>query len=410
MDESQLLVEAIARSWPEDPALLPSSAEAIEPELLDALRALDETPRVARQEVQARITELLRRAPTLDSRVTHEFGRLLLAIERAPTAPDALPLSHRHSQVEVLYATDRIGTDNVYGELGFGGTQGSGLAYGLAHVCIPDDHRMGRLPNPRRWRLLFRRQREWALRLSNVPNYLTTLAALRDRAPASDILVFVHGYNVSFADAIYRTAQLAYDLDFKGVAVSYSWSSNARTRSYLADGENSAATQRLFRSFLHQTIGGPDCGRVHVIAHSMGNRVLTEALSTANDYRLGQVVFAAPDLDARVFVDRAAAFPASTERYTLYVSAKDKALAISRHLAEHPRAGEAGPNLLVLAGIDTVDVTELDTDFLGHSYVFEHRSVVSDLYALIQHGHPPAQRFGLVPMVSPNGIFWMFRR
>ena len=98
----------------------------------------------------------------------------------------------------------------------------------------------------------------------------------------------------------------------------------------------------------------PGVRRVHVIAHSMGNRMLTEALvllastSGANSARLGQVVFAAPDVDTEVFVHRAEQFVGHAERYTLYASDKDRALALSQRFARYPRAGQAGAEIAVV--------------------------------------------------------------
>ncbi len=90
---------------------------------------------------------------------------------------------------------------------------------------------------------------------------------------------------------------------------------------------------------------------MHVVAHSMGNRILTEALSTMGTYQLGHVVFAAPDVDAAVFTDRVDAFAGRADRYTLYVSDKDRALAAAKRLVRYSRAGSAGTDILVLGRV-----------------------------------------------------------
>jgi hypothetical protein len=64
---------------------------------------------------------------------------------------------------------------------------------------------------------------------------------------------------------------------------------------------------------------------------------------------------------------------------------------------------------MVLDGIDTIDASELDTGFLGHSYPLEHRSVVADLYALLRLDQAPGERFGMRPMMSSRGPYWVFR-
>jgi len=52
------------------------------------------------------------------------------------------------------------------------------------------------------------------------------------------ILVFIHGYNSSFADAARRAAQLSYDLNFAGAPVLFSWPSRAEVIGYTVDEQN----------------------------------------------------------------------------------------------------------------------------------------------------------------------------
>jgi len=406
MDESRILADAVALAWSDEPA---SEVAAIEPELIDALRDLDGAAPADAEQVHDRIFELLRGVPALDERVQFEIESMLLVAERGVEAGPAAP-TLRRSEVTVVFATDRRPTGAPDAVRGYGAARGDAVSYGTARVELPDDHRMGRLPRPRRWPLRFALHGRPGFELAEATSLGGPLAELRDRAPGQDVLVFVHGYNVGFADAAWRTAQLAYDLDFSGVPVLYSWPSEGATLSYQVDGENAAASQRSFRAFLRELAASTDGGRVHVVAHSMGNRILTEALSTLGTYRLGHVVFAAPDVDAKVFTDRAAEFAGTAERYTLYVSGKDRALAMAKRRAKYPRAGSAGTDIVVVDGIDTIDASELDTGFLSHSYPMEHRSVVADLYALLCHDQPPGQRFGMRPMMSPRGPYWVFRR
>ena len=53
------------------------------------------------------------------------------------------------------------------------------------------------------------------------------------------------------------------------------------------------------------------------------------------------------------------------------------------------------PPTLVLPGIDTINVTNVDLTMLGHGYVAEARDVLTDMHALITQGAPPDERFGL---------------
>ncbi len=74
------------------------------------------------------------------------------------------------------------------------------------------------------------------MRVEESESLTATVAGMRDRASCRDVLVFVPGYNVSFVNAVRRTAQLAYDLDFGGVPVLYSWPSAGSAAAYVADG------------------------------------------------------------------------------------------------------------------------------------------------------------------------------
>jgi len=63
---------------------------------------------------------------------------------------------------------------------------------------------------------------------------------------------------------------------------------------------------------------------------------------------------------------------------------------------------------VILPGIDTIDVSNVDTDLLGHSYYGDNRSVLSDLFNLIRLGAPPELRFGLRPEMHGSARYWIF--
>ena len=86
-------------------------------------------------------------------------------------------------------------------------------------------------------------------------------------------------------------------------------------------------------------------GRVHIIAHSMGNQgLLRAAQGLAPELRdagvtLGQIILAAPDVDVATFERLANVYPDLSERTTMYASHRDRALRISRWLQDSDRAG-----------------------------------------------------------------------
>ena len=51
---------------------------------------------------------------------------------------------------------------------------------------------------------------------------------------------------------------------------------------------------------------------------------------------------------------------------------------------------------MLLPGLETIDATNVDTGFLGHSYFAEERSVLADIYSLIKERKRAADRFSLL--------------
>jgi len=138
------------------------------------------------------------------------------------------------------------------------------------------------------------------------------------------------------------------------------------------------------------------------------NEIATRPRSTARP-RFRQVLLTAPDIDAGVFRQLAAAMTRVGERVTLYASANDVALRLSKsYQGGYPRAGDTQPEIVRVAGIDSIDVSSVDTNFIGHFYYAENRSVLSDMMRLIRTGNPPAERCGLTAVGEPAKQYWRF--
>jgi esterase/lipase superfamily enzyme len=165
------------------------------------------------------------------------------------------------------------------------------------------------------------------------------------------------------------------------------------------------------RSFLESVASRTGAHTVHLIAHSMGNRVLVNALSGMTNRgapRFQQIMLTAPDIDAGTFVELADTVKSHAGHVTLYASSHDRALLASMKVNGAPRAGEAGKNIVIVDGIDTIDASALDTGFLGHSYYADNRSVLTDIYNLLRSGDPPGKRCGLQQQGTPPKLYWLF--
>lgn len=156
------------------------------------------------------------------------------------------------------------------------------LDYGRCLVNIPPDHRVGYVDSPSLQRFEFSEDAQKHVILERVIRGPRDefFADLNDRLNSSNgqTLVFIHGYNVSFESAVKRTAQVSYDLKFHGVPICYSWPSHGGLEDYTRDMANADWSVVHLQEFLTSLFQETGAERVHVIAHSMGNRALMQAL------------------------------------------------------------------------------------------------------------------------------------
>ena len=179
------------------------------------------------------------------------------------------------------------------------------------------------------------------------------------------------------------------------------------------DEANNEWTQNNLKQFLDDFASQSGVQSIFLIAHSMGSRALTRAFgqlirekpSLRNRFK--EIILSAPDIDAEVFKrDIASQIIAAT----LYASSGDQALKFSKKFHGYARAGDAGAGLVIVPGIDTIDATGVATDFVGHSYFAESRSIISDMFYLIKDGKRARERFGLQGTHTAMGQYWIFRQ
>jgi esterase/lipase superfamily enzyme len=327
-----------------------------------------------------------------------------------------------YATVRVYYATDRRPTGEIKAAEFYGSERATGdtLALGVCEVSIPRDHEMGKLEEPSILKLEFREDPEkHVVLLSVTPQtrsvFYQGLAERVGRSQKKSAFVFVHGYNVTFEDAARRTAQLAYDLGFDGAPVLYSWPSKGNPLGYFADESTVDWTVPHLKQFLEDLVANSGAQTIHLVAHSMGNRPLTNALRTmATEQRttplprFQQVILTAPDVDAAVFRQLATAIKKTADRVTLYASSRDTAIIASKLAHDFPRAGESGENIIIIPEVDTVDVSQVDSELIGHFYYGSNRSVISDIVRLFRDGAEPSRRCGLTAARLGQALYWAF--
>ena len=322
----------------------------------------------------------------------------------------------------VFYGTDRKASGMTQPKEFYGNERGEELQLGICEVSIPPDHKMGELESPKWWKLEFSENPNKHVVLLEVQelskdNFFIELRSHVDKTSDKEAFVFIHGYNVTFEDAARRTAQMAYDLGFSGAPIFYSWPSHGEIADYTVDENTIDWTVPHLKEFLSMVAAESGAQKVHLIAHSMGNRAMTDILKdVADTYVSGtaplfsQVVLAAPDIDAEIFKrDIAPRIQKAAERVTLYVSSNDKALLVSKSVHGAPRAGDVESGIIAIPGIDTIDASLVDTSLVGHSYYGDNRSVISDMYLLVNLKLPPDRR-NLLPMEVEGGRYWAVKR
>ena len=395
-------------------------------DVLAAIASLEAAPDTP--ELRLALSKAVARAKAPDDMAVLFAAQALL--EQLPR-PEAVPavagveksaLVSNHAVVKVGFATDRQRDLGKPAAQRFGNerSHNAGLSYGHCEISIPRDHRMGELESPSLWRLEFRLDPAKHVMLldAEVEDQATFFAGIAAQVKASaagSAFIFIHGYNVSFEDAARRTGQMAYDLGFDGAPVFYSWPSQSDVARYTVDENNIEWSTPHLQAFLADFLQKTDAAKVYLIGHSMGNRGLARAVAgliesqPALARRIAEIILTAPDIDADVFQQEIAPrLTAAHHPVTLYASSEDLALAASRLVHGHRRAGDSGDGMLLLAGVETSDATGVDTGFLKHSYFAERRSALSDMFYLIHNNARADQRF-LDPVDTPKGRYWTFK-
>lgn len=320
------------------------------------------------------------------------------------------------SSERVYFATNRepVSTSEATRDpdLFFGDERGD-LTYGACEVSIPYKRVPGTLPEPSVLKLEFSQDPQKhvvLMEIERLPDaeYWKQLRARVEASPNRQLMVFIHGYCATFRDAARRTAQMAYDMNYQGPAMFFSWPAGSEHEAfqeranYLKDLRRAEESDEDLITVIESISRYSGAQRVHLVAHSMGNFVLTEALKTIDDRRretetppkyFDQVVMAAPDLNAKEFItpksDRVRAYG---RRFTVYASRHDKALKLSKTvngfeplglLNDYSRQG-AVAKLYELVDASTAKSSWFDS---GHVYYGDMPEMLIDL-AFVFRGLP----------------------
>lgn len=241
------------------------------------------------------------------------------------------------------------------------------------------------------------------------------------------LLLFIHGFNVTFDEALVRTAQLSTDLSSNsaydvGIPVLYSWPSAGRMSLdyYQGDRDRSWNAAEHLETFLDLLTEDIDVTRINIIAHSMGNRVLTRALEEyARDYLIEhdrddlefRILLVAADVERDIFDEANGVFDNLDANVTIYTSDTDRALHVSEIVNKKLRLGDTDrdkPYIRIAQNYQTIDATSVTTELfgIGHNYYSDNPTILWDMMCTIGETRPQDRaleeaRYGGLPDGDP---------
>lgn len=319
---------------------------------------------------------------------------------------------------EVFYATDREKSSDQDEVYGIDRAATSELSHGLAHVSIPKSHEVGIVEQPKWYHHVIgvADDPERFFKIQDIKDFdeqtfYRRVDAFQVARKSREAFVFIHGYCNTFQDALFRSAQMTFDMSFSGACLCYSWPSAGKISSYLRDGVNAEWSVPHLEDFLMKLSSVPNIDQLHLVAHSMGNQVLVGAMENlqlkGQETRFNQILLTAPDIDAGVFHQVHDKITAMADRVTLYASRNDRALKASGDFTDFPRLGDISEGIFISDGMDTIDASDVDTDLYGHNYFAGSDSVLDDIRRLMDDGAPPPERQNIRQLQDDNGrIYW----
>jgi esterase/lipase superfamily enzyme len=256
------------------------------------------------------------------------------------------------SVVDMLVATNRRPAP-VPGVL-FGGDRGE-PAFAEIGVSIPPSpaHKVGYVEWPTQ--IPANPARTFATVSAKVVDKTDIVAGLHRRvlkSPDRSVLVFVHGYNNRFDDAVFRFAQIVHDSGTTAVPILFTWPSAGALLSYGYDRDSATYSRDALERMLDYLVKDPSITEVSILAHSMGNWLTLETLrqqairSGGIPKKIKNVMLASADVDIDVFETQVGAMGRNRPAFTVFVAADDRALEASRILWQSKeRLGEIDPNV-----------------------------------------------------------------
>lgn len=369
--------------------------------------------------------------------------------------------SLKNNKIELVYVTDRVPEQDSEGRLDYGYGRSKSAAFGVATIEIGENLSWDEVLHDS---LTRDRHNPLPLSITSIEEKARTPGSpipfevkdgkiwydadvlaeawaafeklgeeLRERlarTPRKELFIFVHGYNNTFEDAAETLAELWHFMGREGVPLLYTWpAGHGGLSGYAYDRESGEFTIHHLKMLLTGLATIPEIEQINILAHSRGTDVATAALrelfiasraagrDPLTEFRISNLVLAAPDLDLQVVQQRLAAeaFGQGVGHITIYTSAEDKAIRISAWLFDSLRrigtvqAADLTPE--AMAFLDESARTDFvnnrgKTGFIGHGYWHSNPAVSSDLVMVLRFDAPPGAEHGRPLGNAGSPHFW----
>ncbi len=280
----------------------------------------------------------------------------------------ALPPGVTPTTVRTVFVATTRTVDPDTGIYGGGRLRGS-PNFARYDVSIPPDRELGEItwpreggtPDPTKDFLTTN-----VVPYDGAPAFRAELARSLAALPASerDVTVFTHGFNNTFAEGLYRIAQMSNDLEFPGLTVHYSWPSVGKSLAYVRDRDSALFARDGFEQLLEE-VAAAGAQRIVIVGHSMGGALTMETLrqmairgDTRVRPKIAGVLLLSPDLDIDVFHSQAESIGKLPQPFLIFTSRKDRALALAARLTGVRR--ERLGNLRDVSEVADLEVTVVD--------------------------------------------------
>ena len=290
-----------------------------------------------------------------------------------------------NSEIKVLIATNRLKKTANFGcdDENFGVDFDKIISYGFCNIKVSKLHEIGNISSPKD------NKENDNFKIINSQNFseLEFFNELKNNSITP--LVFVHGFNVRYKEAIFRASQIAYDLKYQGPIILFTWPSGAKdgffeeamlNKTYELNAQNVKSSIEPFVKFLEGF--KKNNIKINLMIHSMGHQLALEAINkisknSSQEILINELFLNAPDYEAQGFKSIVSNIKKITNHITIYCSTNDKAMIASKIFNKNDRLGACAN----IDEIDVINVSGIDDSSmgLGHGY-YSSRSIIGDMF------------------------------